>query len=216
VFVKTSLLLSAMFMIPLSLFAARPFATDDAGTVEPGIFEIESALDYWKDRASFGIGLKHGLTSKMDLGIALGYTIRPEDEMAASPLGLSFKYNFIPEHFSVSISGSFNSAVYAINTIYTHPFNVIAISINIGLEVTESIKECMLTHGVLSTFLFKNVTVGFEIAGTHKNFSLWQVGTQISIKDWLAIDVGFGGDFEKEIQLNATTGLWVSLPVSKL
>jgi hypothetical protein len=56
-----------------SALAARPFETDDAGTVAPGTFESEFGSESWKDDAAFGIGLKHGLTERMDLGVSMGY-----------------------------------------------------------------------------------------------------------------------------------------------
>lgn len=51
---------------------ARPFITDDAGTVTPETFELEVAADYWRQEAAVGLSFKHGITKHMDMGVAFG------------------------------------------------------------------------------------------------------------------------------------------------
>lgn len=196
--------------MPISLLAARPFFTDDAGTVERSAFELESASDYWKDFASFGTTLKHGLTDKMDLGISFGYLAVPLERRAAQPLELSLKYNFVPEHFSASFTGSFSSATYAVNAIYTHSFKAFSGHANMGFEAADAIREMVLTYGLAAVYNLGIAAIGAEIGGVDGELNFWQFGFQINLLQWLAFDTGIGGDFGDETQVSITSGLWFS------
>lgn len=213
--VKLSSAFAFLAVIPVSLFAARPFVTDDAGTVAQGIFELECSSGYWDDAASFSIGLKHGLTSHMDLGVVFGYHAVPEDEAAAQPLEISLKYNFIPDHLSASFTSAFSSASYAVNAIYTHAISAFSLNVNLGMEATDAVKNVAATYGLAAVFNVGVAAVGAEIGGVDKNINWWQVGTQITLKDWLAVDLGIGGDFEDDTHLTAASGLWFSFPSIK-
>jgi hypothetical protein len=52
----------------ISLYGARPFATDDAGTVSVAGYELEIGYDFGQDEGILGLSFKHGLTPKMDVG----------------------------------------------------------------------------------------------------------------------------------------------------
>lgn len=82
--------------------AARPFATDDAGTVAPVGYELEPGYDFWEDEGAFGLGFKHGLTEKMDIGIGFGYCLIPESNRDFSTAEICLKYGLISELFAVS------------------------------------------------------------------------------------------------------------------
>ncbi|MDO5575465.1 MAG: hypothetical protein Q4F84_00175 [Fibrobacter sp.] len=203
----------SVFVVPVSLFAARPFVTDDAGTVEQGTFELETSSDYWKNTASFGIGLKHGLTNRMDLGVAFGYDAVPKASAAAQPLEVSFKYNFIPEHFSASFTSAFSSSTYSINAIYSHDIKFLSLHANVGLEATEGAKDVSGTYSLAAVFNIGIVAAGLEFGGVNKDINWWQIGTQAAFTDWFALDIGVGGDFDNK--MTATTGLWFGFPLSK-
>lgn len=200
-------------VVPVSLFAARPFVTDDAGTVEKGTFELETSSDYWEDAASFGIGLKHGLTNRMDLGVAFGYDAVPKESAAAQPLEVSFKYNFIPEHFSASFTSAFSSSTYSVNAIYSHDIKFLSLHANAGFEATEGVKDVSGTYSLAAVFNIGIIAAGLEFGGVNKDINWWQIGGQATFTDWFALDIGVGGDFDDG--MTATTGLWFSFPLSK-
>jgi hypothetical protein len=205
---KTTAVLAILINMPLSLWAARPFITDDAGTVEQFGFELECTSDYWKDLALFGATLKHGLTDRMDLGVAFGYLTAPLRMKAAQPLEISLKYNFIPEHLSVSATGVFASATYIINAIYSHDFKVLSGHANLGFEATGESRDVILTYGLAAVFKIGITAIGAELGGADKDLNWWQIGAQLNLWDWLAFDSGLGGEFNKNMNLYVTSGLW--------
>jgi hypothetical protein len=79
--------------------------TDDAGTVAPETFELETGVDFWKDAATGCIGLKHGVTNRMDLGFGFGYSPQPEDERGFSGAELGLKFAIVPELLAVTAAG---------------------------------------------------------------------------------------------------------------
>lgn len=182
--------------------------TDDAATVEQHAFELEVASDYWKDFAKFGAALKHGLTKRMDLCVAFGCAAVPSELRAAQPLELSLKYNFVPEHFTVSMAGTFNSATYAVNAIYTPSSEPLSVHVNLGFEATAENRNVVLTYGIAAVFNAAIAAIGAEIGGVDNDLNWWQIGTQINLLEWLAIDAGLGGDFNKDMELIVTSGLW--------
>jgi hypothetical protein len=204
---RTTVVLTLLVNMPLSLFAARPFITDDAGTVAQSGFELEFASDYWKDFGLHVATIKHGITDRMDLGVAFGYMTAPVEKKAAQPMELSIKYNFLPEHFSFSATGVFSSATYAINAIYSHDLKMISGHANLGIEVTGESSDVTLTYGLAAVFNVGIAAIGAELGGADKELSWWQVGAQLNILDWLAIDSGLGGGFSKDVNLYVTSGL---------
>lgn len=189
--------------------AARPFAVDDAGTVEKEGFEVEVASNYWGDAFDGGIGLKHGLTDRMDIGIGFGYTALPEIDAQHSPLEIGLKYAIVPDLLSASLSGSFGDPGYAVNLIASKPFGIASLHLNLGLETQSSVDERAVTYGLNTSFETGRITSGFEIAGADDSVNWWQVGAQVSVLEWLAVDIGLGGDFEKEMSMTATSGVWM-------
>jgi hypothetical protein len=65
---------SLLFLFSSPAFAARPFTTDDAGTVEKGKFQVETRLDFTRqDNHDRGYDpswtLAYGLSERVDLGL---------------------------------------------------------------------------------------------------------------------------------------------------
>lgn len=205
-FVSSIMVLSSLAVS----FAARPFATDDAGTVEMGGFELETAANYWNVNADFGLCLKHGFTNRMDIGVGFGYVAFPEEMAQLSGLEVGLKYALVPDLLSASFSGSFGDPCYAVNLILSKSIGFICLHGNLGMEAAQAIKDATLTYGVAAVFETGIVSSGVEIGGTHEELNWWQVGTQVAVAKWAAIDLGLGGDFESDVNLIATTGLWFS------
>lgn len=87
-------------------FAARPLATDDAGTVEKGQFQLELEFDGTRqnnhDREfNPSMTLSYGLLERMDLGIGSGYLfLHPkegEKESGLTDTEVKLKYRWMDE-----------------------------------------------------------------------------------------------------------------------
>ncbi len=188
---------------------ARPFTVDDAGTVEKNGFELEVASNYWKDAFDGGIGLKHGITDRMDIGIGFGYTSLPEIDEQHTPLQMGFKYAIIPDLLSASLSASFGEPSYAVNLIASKSIGIVSFNGNVGMETQGETKGRAVTYGLAAVFQTGPVVSGLELRGIDDSIQWWQIGAQLSIREWLAIDMGLGGDFEDEMSLTVTSGVWV-------
>jgi hypothetical protein len=132
----------------LPSYAARPFVTDDAGTVALETFELETGVDFWKDAATGCNGLKHGVTDRMDLGFGFGYSPQPEDERGFSGAELGLKFAIVPELLAVTAAGSFGSSTFAINGILSKAFGPVSFDGNLGMEAQADGNDADLTYAV--------------------------------------------------------------------
>lgn len=74
-------LASLLLTMSRPALAVYPLATDDAGTVDAGAFELELATEYARDNtfservtdSSIGAGLRYGISKTMDIGVATGW-----------------------------------------------------------------------------------------------------------------------------------------------
>ena len=196
-------------------FAFRPFITDDAGTVVPSTFELETSADYWHDKAAFGLCLKHGVTQRMDIGVSFGKCMLPEDASGYDPAELSIKFNFIPDRLSASFGGSFGDPCYSALLIYSQPIALFSLHANLGYSAIGADKEGFLTYALAWIAEIGRCAFGPEFGGTHESVDWWQAGCQVGITDWCAVDVALGGNFKRDIDWNAATGLFFAFPPPK-
>jgi hypothetical protein len=199
----------------ITIFAYRPFVTDDAATVINGTFEFETGADYWSNNAEFGFGLKHGITARMDIGVSLGHVTLPENERCFHGAEIGLKYALVPEMLAVSVAGCFGDPAYGANLVFSKSITFFSIHTNLGYSAIATTNDAEMTYGFASDAVIKKFSVGGEICGTHKELNWWQVGTIFTFTDWLVLDLGVGGNFEKNIAMNATTGLWFAFPIPK-
>ncbi|MGB9721943.1 MAG: hypothetical protein ACPL28_10760 [bacterium] len=196
------LLNSAMiFVLIVPAFAARPFGTDDAGTVSPAGYELEIGYDFWKEMGAFGVGFKHGLTEKMDVGIGFGFNVLSEPKKSFMPSELCLKYAIVPDLFATSFTTEIGANAYNLNGIITRCFGALEVDANIGYGTADS----TITYAGAIIYSMGNFTVGGEVSGDKENQD-WLVGGRYTIREGLMIDVGFTGDFEFEEKL-VTLGL---------
>ena len=202
-------------LLATAIHAARPFATDDAGIVSAGSFELETAADYWSDNATFGFCLKHGITDRMDLGVSAGRVMYPRDERSFSPVELGIKFGLVPDLLSISFAGSFSDASYGVNLIASKEIKALSLHANMGYSAIGATNDADFTWGAASRVNIGRVSPGIELCGTHEVVSWCQAGLQCSICDWCSIDAGIGSDFSDDVNLTATTGLWFTFPINK-
>jgi hypothetical protein len=191
---------------PITIFAARPFTVDDAGTVPLSSFEIEVASDYWKQKTAFGKAVKHGITNRMDIGLTMGYTLLPRTVREVSPLEISLKYAFIPQLLSGTITYTASDANWAANLIVSKPISLVMLHGNIGVETVPHEDFAQLTWGIASTVTTGRFTSGIELSGSHERIASWLAGTQVFIFKWLAVDIGITSQFRDIEDFTLTSG----------
>jgi hypothetical protein len=195
-------------------FAARPYHTDDAGTTELGKFEVETAVDYGQHSFAPGLVFKRGLTERMELDIPVGYVLRPEDERGIAHLQLYAKFALIPDLFAVTFTSAFAEPDYAVNGIIGKAFGDFNTNLNLGGSMVGNTNDADMTYGISETYTTGKIETGAEIGGTQEGLDWWQIGIKFFFKKWCSIDAGIGGDFEKKMNMNVTTGLVFAFPVT--
>ncbi len=198
-----------------SLFAARPFVTDDVGIVESGKFEAETACDYWGRNFSAGFCLKHGVTHRMDIGLGLGYTPLPEELRAFHEAEMSMKYALIPDLFAISFAAVWGKQCYAVNFVLTKAIGNVSCDANLGYQTGTDLEGADLTYGLAVVYEFRRVGAGMEIGGSDKALNWWQIGGRLQLVHWLFLDAGVGINFEDQKSYTATTGLLFLFPSAR-
>jgi hypothetical protein len=199
----------------ISSYAARPYHTDDAGTTEKGKFELEASDDYWGNASTLGLVFKHGLTDRMELDLPVNYTLLPNDERAAAPAQVYLKFALIPDLFATTLTASLSDPSYATNLILGKSFGPFTTNANLGASIIGNTNDVDMTYGLSGTYTIGRFETGAELGGTQEGLDWWQIGAKYCFTDWCSLDAGFGGDFEKDMNKNITTGLWFAFPISK-
>ncbi len=196
---KTAALI--MFGIIANLYGARPFGTDDAGTVAQNSYELEVGYDIWKEIGTFDLGFKHGLTEKMDIGIGFGFNIVSEPKNSFVPAELAFKYSLVPDFLAASFVAEIGGSAYALNGILTRGFGPIELDANLGYTTGDS----SITYAGAFIYSIEKFAFGGEVLGDKKAQN-WLLGGRYTIKDGLMVDAGFASDFKFEAK-TATFGV---------
>jgi hypothetical protein len=198
---------SGIFILS-SLFAARPFNVDDAGTVAPGGFELELGGDVWEDYAILGLGFKHGLTDRMDIGVGFGYTILPDDTTGLGGAEVDLKFALVPDLFATSFTGSLGTMPYALNAIITRNFGPAEVDINVGYEATGiEGSEGTITYALAIIYSTGPIELGAEASGDEEDIQSWLAGARYAITNNFVVDGGIIGGFQEDSALSATLGI---------
>ena len=95
--------------------AGRPLNTDDAGTVAPGVLEIETAYQYvdlMDDEHTSSLVLTTGLLKSLDIGVEVPYLYIDvdggNDQDGLSDIGITSKWNFYTDEDNFETALSFN------------------------------------------------------------------------------------------------------------
>lgn len=193
-----------VFLLLISLvnvWAARPFSTDDTGTVEVGGYELETGYDIWEGIGTLGVGFKHGITEKMDIGIGFGYNIVTQPKNSFLPAEFCFKYALIPDMFAASFTAEIGGSSYAINTIFSRIFGPLEFDANLGYTTGDS----TITYAGALIYNLDKINFGMEFLGDKEN-KTWLLGARYIIKEGIMVDAGFTSDFNFE-EKTATSGL---------
>jgi len=182
-------------------FGARPFGTDDAGTVSPAGYELELGYDLWSEIGTLGLGFKHGLTEKMDIGIGFGFNLVTEPKNSFIPSELCLKYALLPDFLATSFTAEIGGSSYTLNGILTRCFGPVEFDANLGYITGDS----SITYAGSIIYGIGDIALGVEVLGDKETQS-FLVGGRWTIKEGLMVDAGFTGDFDFEEKI-ATFGI---------
>ena len=206
--IKRIVIVGALLICASVLYGARPFTTDDAGIVEQGMHEMELGIDFWSESVMPGLGFKHGLTSRMDLGVGVGYTLIPEEEAGFGGAELGLKFSIVPDLLAFSVVGSFGHEAYALNGILTKNFGPVEIDANFGYETAViGDEDDRLIYAVAAIYSMGVFAFGIEGAGESSGLERWLTGGRYTLKDGLSVDAGISGGFQEDADIYATVGI---------
>ena len=189
-------------------YGARPFATDDAGTVQSGMYELESGVVFLSDNAALELSFKHGLTERMDIGFAVGYVIEPEESNGFQAAELGMKFALVPDVFAASLAGSFGDASYVLNGIVTQHFGMLEIDGNLGYEATGVPgEEGSVVYGASVIMTVDPFAFGAEGQGDEDGVQSWLIGGRYAVLEGFFVDGGISGGFDEDSDITATVGL---------
>ena len=190
------------------LFAARPFNTDDAGTVAASGFELELGTDVWQDDAVLGLSFKHGLTDRMDVGVNLGYTMLPDSEDGFENAELALKFAILPDLFSTSFTTILGDLDYVVNGILTHAFGPVEFDINLGFATTGlGGIDGDLIYGLAAIYVIDRFGIGAEVSGNQDDVQSWLAGVRYTVFSSFALDGGIAGGFQEGAGQTITAGV---------
>ena len=185
---------------------ARPFATDDYGTVEKGVVELELGTDYFLDRnASTYLAVKHGLTNRAELDLAFSY-----DYPGISPLGISFKINVLEYkkiHYTMNFDIEPGSPAFDMNNIVTLSLKDLEVNANISTYNGFSTVET----GISPIYTITDyVDIGCEGRYSFDNTYIVGAGLIVHPLENINLDVGisYTGD-SAQTRISVTSGLVV-------
>ena len=208
--------IATALLVTSALFAtashARPFRTDAAGTTAPSNIEIEAGADWWTDRASFGLNIKQGLTSRMDLGFYLPYTAQPSASRGFGNARVAAKFDLVPTFASVAFASDLGGPNYALTGALTKAWGPLKASVDLGGRFVARARDADLAWGVNPSYGLGPLTLGAELRGNQDQPDWWQVGAGLKLADGIAIDAGLGDDFADGHDWHIATGIWIALP----
>jgi hypothetical protein len=204
--------LVSLWILPGQAGAARPLSTDDAGTVEARKSEMEAGYGY-KDFGGTGqgisLGLKHGITEKMDLGVASGWQFDPDDGPEGMEIGV--KWSLLPAKESqpgVSLTFGFapGDPEYSLNGIVSQPLGEkLTLHLNAGYTVPEALADGAVFWGGAAEYaVHEKINLVGEMIGEEdlsdadEDCRSWLIGANAAVADFLTLDIGGGAKLSSD------------------
>ena len=201
------LMLSVIMLWTHNSEAARPFATDDAGTVEYRMSEVEVGYTWGDEEGLLELNYVYGLTKIMDIGIGFGYAVETETKNSFTPAELSLKFALVPDICSASFAYEFGEAVYGMNLIFTKTFRQVEADVNLGYSVIEDDENLMTYAVALIWAANEKFALGTELLGDETGVQSLLIGMRYHIKDGLSVDAGFSKGIGDDVNNAITAGL---------
>jgi hypothetical protein len=207
-FIKAALFAAVgLTFFTFQAFAARPFVTDDPGTVVKEKFEAEPSINYGNNFTLAGLTFQHGITDRADIEFCLGYCAHPEGERKVTPAGLVFKFGIIPNLLAATLGMTFGETAYGANLIAGKTLGSFSGDVNLGYTTQADTNDADVTYGLDVVYTIGKLGIGAEVFGTQE-MAHWQIGLKFTITDRLFIDSAVGTTIDPLPVVQATSGLW--------
>ena len=191
-----------------TLEAARPFPTSDADVVGTMVYELEVGSYFWSEDIFILTEFKHGITERMEIGVAFEYTIEPDVQGPFSAAEVGMKYTLVPSLFAVSMCGEFGSTAYKLKGIFTRVINPVKCNLNFGYKASGvSDMPGIFFYSVGLIMKFQKFQIGGDISGDEDGLVGWLAGGNYKIIGEFAVDAGFSGTFNGNADYTAIVGL---------
>lgn len=182
--------------------AAYPLATDDAGTVNQNSFELEAGYENSKDHDNLtnqasAFSLKHGVTERLDVGIAVPYKIKPCKDERMGAASMMFKFALVKDVVAMTFSNELGEKAYFLNAIYTKELPGLKLNVNAGyLSAGDETKKGTGSYGLALEYPTGKFEAVGEVQGQEGGEVNALLGLRYHIREPLFIAAGFGRDFE--------------------
>lgn len=193
-------------------WAARPLTVDDAGTVEAGTFELEVGYEYEdfvESCQGISLGIKHGITEKMDFGVGTGWQLDPENGPEALELGVKWSILSAKER-NPGVSFIFDFAPgeteYSLNGVLSQPVGgKLTLHFNAGYNVPDALADGVALWGGAFEFTIReDIHLMGEILGEEDlsdedaDRRSWLLGGNAAVTEFLTLDVGGGTEISSD------------------
>lgn len=182
------------------VFAAYPLATDDAGTVSHNSFELEAGYDNSMDHDNLtsqasAFSFKHGVTERLDVGIAVPYQIKPSRDERMGAASMVFKFSLVKDAVAMTFSNELGEKAYFLNAIYTKEFPGIKLNFNAGyLSTGDESKKGTGSYGLALAYPMGKYEAVGEVQGQDGGEGNALLGLRYHIRKPLFIATGVGRD----------------------
>jgi hypothetical protein len=182
-------------------YAALPLVTDDTAIVPLERFELEMAynnIGLYRNIINrlAALSLKHGITPRMDFGLALLYAVEPVTPERFGKLALGLKFLVVPDFAALSLLNELGTSRYALNSIFTIPFPRAAVHANLGYVASgdENIPGNIFYSTAGEYFLGK-IDLVAEIVGVQAGLDEWLGGVRYHLSEVTYFGISFGNGF---------------------
>lgn len=207
---KKIVVLTSLLFFTFTLWGARPYTTDDYGTVDRGTVEVEIGNNITPGAKEYStyLNIKHGITDRMEIDLTFDY-----DYPGISPLNLFYKLKIIDRtiwHFTVSISHNIGDETFDLNSIFSYESDKFLVNLNLGnIDRFNS-----LTFGLSPIFdVNEKFSIGIDInsAVVSKEFESANImfGIVLSPISGFAVDAGVAKDIMNDSSINFTFGMTI-------
>jgi len=218
---KGKVLVSVFIVVLLSFvsvvaFASHPLTTDDAGVLGAGGYELEVGYNNaYSDEnirnITSGISLKHGITDKLDLGLALPYQIDPVNNERFGEVALSLKFSLIKNLLAISYTNECGESSYALNAICSYEFKPFITHYNLGyLQSGDKTINGITNYSAAIEYPFEKIDFAAEVLGkdngsSQSGFVDWLIGVRYKLNEKNIVSAGLGKSF-KDASNNVVLG----------
>ncbi|MEW6756526.1 MAG: hypothetical protein AB1505_36980 [Candidatus Latescibacterota bacterium] len=188
--------------------AAQPFGTDDAGTVAPEHFELETGGHFGDGHARSEVGFTHGVGRCMDLSLSTGYTRLPRGERGFDSATVGLKFGLVPGVLSTTFAAAFGDPAYQVTAVLTRCSGPLHVHANLGCLAVGARDSAALVHALAAVWTRPRVNLGIEVLGTGPDLDGAQVGGGWSPVEPVMVYAGLGADLDADMEPVARVGVW--------